>query len=96
MGFLLGRRRFSRQSPAQILERFLRERRNGLAPGFYDDLMRIETEVVNVGKTSVTFGHQVFRSADDTLLVEGQATIVCVGKNLRPRRIPAEIRELFG
>jgi acyl-CoA thioester hydrolase len=65
------------------------------SPGFYDDLMRIETEVVNVGKTSVTFGHQVFRSADDTLLVEGQATIVCVGKNLRPRRIPAEIRDLF-
>ncbi len=65
------------------------------SPGFYDDLMRIETRIVQMGKTSVTFGHRIFRSSDDTLLVEGQATIVCVGKNLRPRRIPAEIRDCF-
>lgn len=65
------------------------------SPGFYDDMLRIETGVVQVGKTSVTFGHRVVRSTDEALLVEGKATIVCVGKNLKPRRIPAEIRELF-
>lgn len=66
------------------------------SPGFYDDLLRIETEVDRVGKTSVTFRHRVYRTEDRSLLVEGSATVVCVGRDLRPRRIPVEIRELLG
>ena len=69
---------------------------NYRSPGFYDDLIRIETDMVRVGKTSVTFDHRIFRSADDTLLVKGRTTVVCVGRNLRPRRIPEEIRDLAG
>lgn len=69
---------------------------NYRSPGFYDDIIRIETVVVRMGKTSVTFDHRIFRSADDTLLVEGKTIVVCVGRNLRPRRIPEEIRDLAG
>ena len=65
------------------------------SPGFYDDLLSIETGVTAVGKTSISFGHRIYRAADRTLLVEGSATVVCVGKNLRPKRIPVEIRELL-
>lgn len=39
VGYLVGRRPFSRQSPSQILDRHLRERRHGLPTGFYDDLI---------------------------------------------------------
>lgn len=39
VGYLLGRRPFSRQAPSQILNRFLWERRHDLAPGFYDELI---------------------------------------------------------
>jgi predicted Zn-dependent peptidase len=39
VGFLLGRRPFGRQSPAQILGRCLWERRHGLPTDFYDDLI---------------------------------------------------------
>jgi predicted Zn-dependent peptidase len=39
IGYLIGRRAFSRQSPAQILSRALWERRHGLPPGFRDDLV---------------------------------------------------------
>lgn len=38
IGYLLGRRAFERQSPGQILERYLEERRLGLRPGFLDEL----------------------------------------------------------
>ncbi|GBE14913.1 acyl-CoA thioester hydrolase YbgC [bacterium BMS3Abin14] len=69
---------------------------NYRSPGFYDDLIRIETGVVRMGRTSVTFEHRIFRSADDTLMVEGRTTVVCVGRNLRPKRIPKEIRDLAG
>jgi len=39
VGFLVGRRPFTRQSPGQILSRYLWERRNGLPAGFHDDLI---------------------------------------------------------
>ena len=39
VGYLLGRRPFSRQSPGQILNRFLWERRHGLPAASYDELI---------------------------------------------------------
>src|SRR6185503_420515 len=37
-GYLRGQRAFGRQSPAQVLSRFLTERRLGLPEGFFDRL----------------------------------------------------------
>jgi len=66
-------------------------------PVFYDDLLRIETEVLLVGRTSVTFSNRIFRVGDDTLLVEGEVTIVCVDiERMKPQRMPGEIREALG
>ena len=65
-------------------------------PAFYDDLLRIETEVVSVGRTSVTFSNRIYRSGDETLLVEGDVTIVCVDGNLKPKRMPVKIRDALG
>jgi zinc protease len=39
VGFLLGRRPFSRQSPEQVLSRYLWELRNGLSAGYRDELI---------------------------------------------------------
>jgi predicted Zn-dependent peptidase len=39
VGYLLGRRPFSRQTPAQVLDRALWERRHGLPAGFSDALV---------------------------------------------------------
>jgi zinc protease len=44
-GFLVGRLPFARQSPGQILRRYLWERRHGLPAGFHDDLVRRATQV---------------------------------------------------
>jgi predicted Zn-dependent peptidase len=45
VGFLEGRQPFSRQSPEQILDRYLWERRNGLPAGFHDALIGRATRV---------------------------------------------------
>ena len=45
VGFFEGRRPFARQSPGQILDRYLWERRHGLPAGFRDDLVRRATQV---------------------------------------------------
>ncbi|AJE04751.1 acyl-CoA thioesterase [Geobacter pickeringii] len=61
------------------------------APAVLDDLVRVETEVLEVGKTSFTVGQQVVRLPDGKCLVAGRVTLVCVGPGMRPKRLPQEL-----
>lgn len=61
------------------------------APAVLDDLLHIETEVVEVGRTSFTLGQRVRRACDNKLLVEGKVTLVCVGPGMRAKRLPEEL-----
>lgn len=63
------------------------------APAAHDDLLRVETEVLEVGKTSFTMGQQVLRAIDGKLLVDGKVTLVCVGPGMKAKRLPAELLE---
>ncbi|MCF8010756.1 MAG: tol-pal system-associated acyl-CoA thioesterase [Clostridiales bacterium] len=60
-------------------------------PALHDDLLRVETSVLEVRKSSFTLVQRVFRAADEKLLVEGKVKLACVGPELKPRRIPEEI-----
>lgn len=67
------------------------------APAVLDDLVRIETEVLEVGKTSFTLGQQVVRDLDGKLLVDGRVTLVCVGPGMKAKRLPPDlVRVLAG
>ena len=61
------------------------------APAFLDDLVRVETEVLEVGKTSFAVGQQVVRVPDGKVLVAGRVTLVCVGPGMKPKRLPGEL-----
>lgn len=61
------------------------------APAVLDDLVRVETEVLEVGKTSFTLGQRVIRDMDDKLLVEGRVTLVCVGPGMKAKRLPSDL-----
>lgn len=61
------------------------------APAFHDDLLRIETKVLNVGKTSFLLGQRAVRPADGKLLVEAAVTLACTGPHMKARRLPEEI-----
>lgn len=41
------------------------------APALHDDLFRVETAVLEIKKSSLTFAHQVLRISDERLLVTG-------------------------
>ena len=56
-----------------------------------DDLVRVETEVLEVGKTSFTLGQQVLRAVDGKLLAGGKVTLVCVSPAMKARRLPDEL-----
>ena len=65
------------------------------APAVLDDLVRLETEVLEVGKTSFTLGQQVVRDLDDKLLVEGRVTLVCVGPGMKAKRLPSDLVQVL-
>lgn len=63
-------------------------------PARLDDLVRIETELVAAGNTSFTMLQRLLRVHDEKLLVEGRVTLVCVDTAMKPKRLPAQIREI--
>lgn len=61
------------------------------SPGRYDDVLRIETELVKVGAASVRFDYRVVRGAD--LLVTGHTTHACIDREGKVTKLPESIRE---
>ncbi len=61
------------------------------APARLDDLVRVETELLEVGRTSFTLGQRVVLVPDGQLLVAGRIVLVCVGPEMKARRLPAEL-----
>lgn len=64
------------------------------SPAKLDDLVRVETELVEIGRTSFVMQQRLVRTGDNQLLSEGRVKLVCVGSNLKPKRLPPELTQL--
>jgi len=63
-------------------------------PARLDDLVKVETELAGAGKTSFIMLQRVVRVEDDKLLAGGRVTLVCVDKDMKPKRLPTRLREI--
>lgn len=54
----------------------------------YDDEVKIEIKVTEIGTVKLTFDYQVTRIADGKLLATGQTVHVCTNLNEKPQRLP--------
>ena len=61
------------------------------APARLDDLLTVETRVVDLGKASFTM-HQNIKRGDD-VLVEMTVVLACISASGKPVRMPARLRE---
>jgi acyl-CoA thioester hydrolase len=61
------------------------------SPAFHDDLLRVETAVLQVRRSSFTLAQQVLRVSDGKLLVDGKVKLACVGPGMKPKRLPQEL-----
>jgi acyl-CoA thioester hydrolase len=66
-----------------------------LRPAMLDDLLTVETRVRSIGGSRLVLEQRLVR-ADGEMIAEALVTVVTVGGNGRPTRIPNEIRTLFG
>lgn len=64
------------------------------SPARYGDVIRIGTALGEIGNASIHFSQEIRRG--DTLLIAAKSVWACVDANLKPRRIPEEVRRALG
>ena len=62
------------------------------SPARYDELLTIDTTLVEVGRARVRFEYRILREEDAKLLVTGFTEHATVGPNGRPTRMPDDLR----
>jgi acyl-CoA thioester hydrolase len=56
----------------------------------YGEIIQVQTTVSKVTGASFTFHHRVILKDTERLLAEGENQMVCITKQGKPRRLPAE------
>ncbi|MCL2669909.1 MAG: acyl-CoA thioesterase [Syntrophaceae bacterium] len=65
------------------------------ASAFLDDLIQIETCVLEVTGATVTMGQKILRPADGKLLVDSKVRLTFIEPQKGPRRWPQELVQAF-
>ncbi len=60
------------------------------APARLDDRLSIETRIIEIGAATLLLDQRVCR--DDSVLAQFEVLCACVGRDGRPRRVPAGLR----
>lgn len=64
-------------------------------PARYDDVLLVETKVVELGRASLRMDYRILRNEDGRLLVEGSTVHACIDGSLKPTKIPDAIALLL-
>lgn len=64
------------------------------SPARLDDLVRVETKLVEAGRTSFVMQQRLVLVSDGKLLTEGRVTLVCVGAEMKPKRLPQTLLDI--
>jgi acyl-CoA thioester hydrolase len=54
----------------------------------YDDMVRIETELAELGRASLSFNYRIWREADECLLATGSTKHACLDPRAQVTRVP--------
>ena len=65
-----------------------------IAPSTYDDLLKVRTSVAQIRKSSMRFEYQIFQKTSGVLTATGFTVHVFVDRNLKPVRIPEEVKKI--
>ena len=66
-----------------------------VSPAMYDDPIRVETRVEDIGHVRIKFGYQVFHAESGKRLAEGWTLHAALNPSGKPRRIPERIRRML-
>ena len=63
------------------------------SPAFYGDTLSVNALIEGVKGSSFTVHYTIRRKGDDTLIVTGSTRMACVNRDIKPVRMPKEVRE---
>lgn len=61
----------------------------------HDELLQINTDVMEVGGSSFTLKQQIVREDDAKLLVEMTVKLACVSSSMKAKRVPEDLRNML-
>jgi acyl-CoA thioester hydrolase len=64
------------------------------APAVLEDDLIVESWIEKAGRGSILFGQRVLRDGKPDTLVEGTVLVACVDRDMKPRRLPEEVRHI--
>jgi acyl-CoA thioester hydrolase len=67
-----------------------------LQSAHYDDLIQIETALVELGRATLKFVYQITREGDGALLARGETEHACIDGSGRITRIPKILMDVLG
>lgn len=65
------------------------------SPARLDDLVRVETKLIEAGRTSFVMQQRLVLVPGGKLLTEGRVTLVCVGAEMKPKRLPQSLLDMY-
>ena len=66
-------------------------------PFSYGDNIEVEVRILNIGRTSITFGYRGFKQGETEPRIVGQNVTVCLDMdNFQKMEFPAWLKQLFG
>jgi acyl-CoA thioester hydrolase len=63
------------------------------SPAFYEDVLKVRTQVAEVRSRSIRFIYEIVRESDGTLVAEGETLHLVTDSNKKVRQIPDAYRE---
>lgn len=66
------------------------------ASAFPGNLLRFDTDLTQLGRTSFTMHQTARRDSDDTIIAEADFVFVCVKRDGKPTPVPEEVARFLG
>lgn len=66
-----------------------------LSPAVLEDLIRIDTAVLEITHATFTLSQKVVRVSDGRLLADSTVTLACIGPGNKARRLPKELLDVI-
>ncbi len=61
------------------------------APAMFNDLLSVESSLVEMRGVRIAFKQYIYRQSDHTLLTEGDIRLACINNDGKVRRIPTSV-----
>lgn len=65
-----------------------------LAPARLNDELEVVSQIEKFGHTSLLFAQDIRLAQSAKIICQGKITLVCINEKLRPRELPAALRNL--